>query len=398
MKNYMKMIKKLIEKRKQNEKTIENQIRQLGEKLTELEPLKLDKTSLKEPHRKARDLAAVFFENRKKIDQIDILESEINDIVSESNRNKKEIREKKKEVKTHYEELGFEAYPAFQRNSTEGSAYEDLFSKVESFEKELTRIEKELKELNIQENKKTLINRVTNRSRFIYLQGLLKSKHLRKSTIYSNLGEKVYKSDFLSVIGDASLISNMKPVIEAQEMVELLAKKDESLLVKKSKLIDEIERLDGNTGAGSSTKELEIEVEKAEKQLLDLYSTLGQIYIDDSLDKEITDSEIDRIFSNIHSLSTENEDCNKQITKLEAAISIDQVEKDISDVNIRIDKIKNDIQEKQDEIETFAQRIKELEIEKKKQMKLRGSKDSLELQQPLGAGTVKSKNKDKKGD
>jgi chromosome segregation ATPase len=180
----------------------------------------------------------------------------------------------------------------------------------------------------------------------------------------------------------------MKPVIEAQEMVELLAKKDESLLVKKSKLIDEIERLDGNTGAGSSTKELEIEVEKAEKQLLDLYSTLGQIYIDDSLDKEITGSEIDRIFSNIHSLSTENEDCNKQITKLEAAISIDQVEKDISDVNIRIDKLKNDIQEKQDEIETFAQRIKELEIEKKKQMKLRGSKDSLELQQPTDDGTV----------
>jgi len=120
MENYTKMIKKLTDKCKQNEKSIENQIQKLGKQLTELELSKLDKTSLKEPHRKAKDLAAVFGENRKKIDQIDILESEINDIVSESNRNKKEIREKKKEVKTHYEELGSAAYPAFKRNSTKG--------------------------------------------------------------------------------------------------------------------------------------------------------------------------------------------------------------------------------------------------------------------------------------
>ncbi|MDA3941251.1 MAG: hypothetical protein PF693_18395, partial [Spirochaetia bacterium] len=136
----------------------------------------------------------------------------------------------------------------------------------------------------------------------------------------------------------------------------------------------------GTGGAGSSTKKMETEFESTERQLEGLYSTLGQVYIEESLENKITSKEIEKIFLNIQSLKKENSNSDKQILKLEAAINIDQVEKDINEIDNRILRMNREIQEKQDEINTLTQRNGELEIDKKKQMKIRGSKSSLELE------------------
>lgn len=389
MEDYKKIITELIEKREKNDQTIEEQIRYLGERLAELEPSKLDKTSLKDPQQQVKDLATISVEDRKKIKQIDSLISQIEEINSEVNKHKTQIRNKKTEVRTHYEELGFAAYKAFKENRKKGEAYKELFTKTEGYETELSQIENELNEHKVKEEKKSPLYRIYERGRLFYLQGLLKVKHFRQSALYRDVGEKVFKSDFLTEIGDASLTSNMKPVFEAQEIVDRLLKKEESLFEKKRRLTEEIERLGGKVGTTRTTKEIEINVERTEKQLVNLYSTLGRIYIDDSLNKEISGGEIDRIFKNIHSLTNENQNFNRQIRKLEAAIEINQIEKNIDDVRDRIDYLKNDIQKKEDEIESLTRSIAELEEEKKKQLKLRGSNDSLITKRPLEVSNAK---------
>ncbi|MDA3938563.1 MAG: hypothetical protein PF693_04540, partial [Spirochaetia bacterium] len=248
MNNYRKTIKRLTEKQIKNEGIINNHILQLGRQLAKTELSTLDNTPLKDTYLEINRLSTHSEENRKKIDQVDNLEREINVLNSESVQNNKIINVKKKEVKTHYEELGFAAYTSFNENTQKDSAYEGLFVDVEKFEGKLTLIEKKINKITNLGTSKTLLNKMANRSKLIYLQTLLKTKHLNQSRLYSNLGEKVFKSDFLSVIGDTSLINNMKPILEAQELVETLVKKDESIFSKKNKLLDEIERLDGNGG------------------------------------------------------------------------------------------------------------------------------------------------------
>ena len=75
MEDYRKMVRELSEKREQNEKTIEGQIRHLGEYLTGLEPSELDKTPLRDPQKQAKDLASISVEDRKKIHQITTIDA-----------------------------------------------------------------------------------------------------------------------------------------------------------------------------------------------------------------------------------------------------------------------------------------------------------------------------------
>lgn len=376
MSNFRQLIKGIQKKLDQTIASTETQMHLLGEHLSRIDPLKIGKSPLKNLYLKSRDVINNCTKLQETIEKLKELVSLLADVDNELRGVRSEMSIAEKEIPTYLQQVGIASLKVYQNNHAQGKPYNDLFADAVRSEKGIRRIEKQI--AGSQLNSRIWLKAIGAGKR-ICLGMFLKTNNLRQTRMLQSVGEKVCEGDFSDQMADEELSRVMEPVGEARREIQRLGASEEKLKEKKMILKQEIAQI-GTTGdPRRAMKEMTARLKKGTEQLGKTLRNLGKtaLTLDIELIENFEDQETIKIVKKVIVLQGEKKDYERQMKRLEAALKIDQIDERISATEAHIEHLKSVVERKTNQINSLNQLIAEMEGERNRYLRVRGSEETL---------------------
>jgi chromosome segregation ATPase len=134
-------------------------------------------------------------------------------------------------------------------------------------------------------------------------------------------------------------------------------------------------------------REIEHEIERIEEELEASFGSLGRMYRAKPLEGFAGDPEIKKILRRLQRVEKSIGQDRKQITRIEAAIQIDALDKQVAGMEERSERLSKEIKARQEEIRALEVRIDEARGQRKRLETLRGPEDTVLKIKPRGGAT-----------
>ena len=203
----------------------------------------------------------------------------------------------------------------------------------------------------------------------------LKKKNMGRD--YREAGQKFCESALVDGVEDPDLKLALGPYRRNHQEVERLGSEVRNLRSRQETLWAELKELGADRAHQRRVREIEHQIERIEEELEAALGSLGRMYRAKPLKAFADDPEIKRILRHISRGERTAEQYRKQITRIEAAIQIDSLDKQRGTMEERVERLEREIKSRQEEIRSVKDRIADIRERVGKLAEIRGPEQGL---------------------
>ncbi|MBN2736391.1 MAG: hypothetical protein JXR70_05375 [Spirochaetales bacterium] len=275
----------------------------------------------------------------------------------------KNIAQLKNDFLAIYEVLGQIAYNNFKNKLVQNANLEMIFKNISRLEEKEEYFQDNLKKSPADDA--NFLDQMAGAVKGFYQTQRLNIINRQLTSHFRSAGEKLMKMELPQEIITDEL---EQPISQYQQLSsQIQSIRDE--INKNRQDISEIEfELKEKFPAGSSIKNisrLEKEIQSINVFIGEQLYLLGQEFLKNPQSEILSKKEISVVLGDIQSLQKERKQSESMIAKLEAAIMVEKLGKNISQSQKKIESLKNDIAKARNTIESLETEITEMDKEKK---------------------------------
>ena len=312
-----------------------------------------------------------FLDNQKALEnQLKELDIQLEDLRS-SFRRISEISDRERIIGEEYSELekenrnlflpiGKAAFLQWKENPTE--EFSKLMKNLEEIDNTIISFDNEIYKLANNEIKKKFLKKVKDKSRLILLQYKKKKSSVSINHFYKKTGEKIYKKDlsfFETMKNDSvsSFISNRKALEKLNG--EILLLKEEN-----SRLEKHLKNKYSSSRQKKAEEKLHSERELTLSEKMACLNDLGAYLYGEKIGEE--DKEIKKYFKSADEICSKNSQLGGEIEKCKAVLEIANLEDEIDEMKKNITELQFSIEKSTSDITEFNKEIKRARAEIRK--------------------------------
>jgi chromosome segregation ATPase len=312
------------------------------------------------------------------IDEINTVTEQQQNFRNQIKTNISSIKALKTQNREYYEQIGEAAYEAYKRNPFIDKRYKDLFLELEQNHQELKEMENDIdrNEQNIAE--KPFFNKMMKRGKLFLLKNKRTSKVNAIPRFYKNIGEQICESDFLDSTENELIKNTAQPCIDRRKSIRELENKNDKLENEIASLDEELSTLCSGNRPDREINRLKKEKQDKENQLEGVYESIGIAFVSKPEEKLSNDPNVTKPLTKIRSIEENIRKEDEKITKLSAAIRVEELCSSINKLEDSIIAKENQITQLTDEINKTKEQLVDAQREKEQFESIRGPEESLQ--------------------
>jgi chromosome segregation ATPase len=370
-------IEELRRRIRQSEAEAENLHQQLGEYLSYQPSESFSATSLADTHHRIGELREKLPATRQQVKRILQCVSRSEELEKGIRNARTRIADLEEEGERICEEIGRAAFEAYRSARPAEPEYEEIFAPLIKQEEEISSLESEMEKAQSGTKSGNFFRIFRESGRTLYVKGLMSLKKKNMTRAYREAGHKFCESDLVKDVSDPELKYTLAPYQDNLEQREVISSEMESLEERQEKLWKELKELGAERSHHRRVREIEHQIEQIEEELEASFGSLGRMYRSKPLKPFVDDPEIKKILRHILRVEKGIEQDRKQITRIEAAIQIDALDKQIATLEDRSERLTREIKTRQEEIRALNERVKEAQEQRERLETLRGPEESV---------------------
>ena len=378
---YRSRIKQLQREIQVNQSVIEDELRNVGEIIYQQRPDTTQSAALADAYDQAGLEQTAIGEIRTVIERLNAITERANQIMRKSDADEIQVKKLIQQNIPHYEKIGQAAFEYYQENPFSDQEHSDIFSELVQNQQELAGLETAIHETESQREGKSLIDRMMSRGKVALLKSRRQAKLSSLPRLYRSAGEKLSSTEFTSMVADESIANVAGPFLDNVRKIQDLRLQIEQLRVERDALEVEENGLCEGKRQHKRKAELENVLKVHHEKLSGIYRNIGRTYRKGvGKDDGKEDGAIPEVREYLQSVTdTEKEIAarNASVKRLQAAIDIDQIERDSAQMQNAIRQIEDQIRKEQEEIASLTEKISAADKEKVRLAKVRGPEDEL---------------------
>lgn len=281
------------------------------------------------------------------------------------------------ELKPHYRLIGETAFRIFRENPLIDNRYTEIFRPLSENYDEVRQLERELAALHGEQSKRPFVERLMKRGRDLLLKSRIQAKQDKRDALHEEAGRQLCETEFIPVIDDPDLNEAAAPYEEIQQRIdsidEELARIDNEI----RELNEEQQQKSGGKRLQRAFTDLRQSREEREEAQEELFSYLGQRFIESESETKELPEEIEGHQKELDSLREQERNCRRAIERLEAAIKVAELGNRIRQTEEEKQRQQKKLERIQQSIEELQREIGSLEEEQERAEKLRGPTEEL---------------------
>ncbi len=324
---------------------------------------------------KIATLRTLIPERRKTADRILELAERSSDIEGRVAAAREEMRTLERRGEGMAESIGQAAYAAYIRAPQDHAEHQGLFAEVIQLDTDIQGIDRELNSQDRGATDHAFVKRIRKSGRRVYLT----SRRLVKANALSRalrvLGRTATTAELIASGRDPQLSEAGAEFHAITARIQELSSHCDELGSDHEALRDELVSLDAPKRHQKKVEEIQTAITVMENELARNYATIGSTYLDAGI--ETTNRKISEACERIRETQQLIRKHTTHADRLEAALEIDALDKRIRAHTATIETLEKEIRRRQTSADEARAGIQELEQEKKRQEKQRGSTDTL---------------------
>jgi chromosome segregation ATPase len=374
---YKKSIEELERRIQRSSAEIRTQLKKLGEYLSYQEQGAFSATEMSDLYGRIQDLRGQLPKSRQQVKRI-------LQCVNQNEQLEQEISEKKRQIagleeanQAICEEIGRAAFEAYKSLSSGGNEYSDLFEPLIKQERELTELESEYSKLQGHGKDGNFFRIFRETGRSLYLKGILSLKKKAIGKIYREAGKRLCESQFGAELKSSGLDRVLGPYKDNDRKIKALKQEVSKLRNVQERIWNELKELGADRSHQKRVREIEIGIQRIEEELEDAFEGFGSLFRSQPAEHFGDDAEVARALKQIEVCEETKKRGAKQIERIEAALLIDNLQRQARNLNQRISRLEEEVRLRRGEIDTLKAQVAEGENEINRLIKIRGSEQSL---------------------
>lgn len=357
-----------------NEALIEADLRAVGRSVVS-EGEKLEDEELAQQAATSKDLS-------RQIDEIDETIESVRSILKEKSEAQKAIEEKEADIRRHqeslpgiYEEIGKASFERFRDNPFVDQEYAQVFSDLVKHHEELREVQMDLDRLDSTMEQKPFLEKVVARGKRIVMANRLSAKEGAERRLFRTVGKDITRTDFIQSMDDPDLTAVATPYYETEKRIEDLTHAVENLRTRDQQLNESLSGIIGEQRPDRFISSRDAEREEKIASRDEAYRAVGRAATDGDI--ALPDGDASSLLTEIQELHAQNDDKRATITRLEAALKVEELERRIAAKTQTVDGLEKQVQGLERQIADEKQELENLAQEKAEQEKARGPVESL---------------------
>lgn len=308
----------------------------------------------------------------------------VGDILDERAANRETIEAKEADIRTLqdglspiYEEIGQAAFQRFQENPFVDQEHAQIFSDLVKHHDELRDVQGDLDRLDSTMEQKPFLEKVVARGKRIVLANRLAAKESAERRLFRKVGRDVTRTDFIQKMDDPSLAEVARPYYDTEKRIEDLTHDVENLRSKEEKANESLADQVGDQRPDRFIAKRESERDALVSQRDDSYVTIGTAVAAEEVAVDAEQTGVSSLLAEISQLEKDNAGKRQTITRLEAALRVEELDRQIARRTETIDSLKMQIENLDKQVAEHSDRVEDLKREKAEQEKARGPADEI---------------------
>lgn len=274
-----------------------------------------------------------------------------------------------------FEQIGAAAFEYLRKDPGMLSQYREMFAEVQNQIEDIENIEQDIHSLQSNRSDRKFFEKIADTGQMTYLKGvkLIRGKTMPK--LYRDAGTKLAETSFLETTGNDQVQAAAKPYLENKDALEALA-------IRQKKLEDELAALDSElTGLGvdkrseKRVEELKSGIEAAAAKYREKISAIAQKVRSNPPETIAAKDSYKEFIEKIEKAEEKITHYRENITKLEAAIEVDNLTGQINRMNESIADHRQRISDHERSITDLEKRIEESKAERERYEEIRGPEE-----------------------
>lgn len=371
MENLKGLLRVLDEKIIENEARVEKEYHKLGESLVELSSESVSGTALDEIYGRARGLNEAVAKNLTHQERLAKLISQAEDFDERISEKRKDIEMLRAEVEPRYQEIGRRIVERSKESMEGMKPYSGRIEQLRTLEADLQERDRELARASMEPHGGFLRQALSEGKR-VYLRGLFRAQSIRADGLYRQLGRDICETGELESLDSGAFSDIIEPLLKYHEQRGQLEAQLAALTNKRSRAEADIEALIGTEQPKRSLAKLEAERTALEIDLAAILGEMGRRFLDSSLNESLSGKNLKSSVKSIQGLAREVADLKEKRARVDAAIKIADLERELTKKRARIESLEATIRKANMEIDTLNEKIAAIGREREGLVAVRG--------------------------
>lgn len=380
MENLKGFLREVIDRSREAEAALDREYEGLGGELLDQGLERSGSTQLKQLHGSAAETRDFVRKNEATSDRLTKLLGQLAETKEAIEEKRGELDVLAEEIEPHFEKVGRATVEALIDYDEEALPYRKVIDQLRSLESEMKQLNRELGQGGMEEEGRGIVTLALSSGKKLYLQGVLRTKVLRTTSLYRKLGREVCETDLITRVDSRAFIEVLEPVAKNREQVKKIEAQISSLRNKTERLQNEINSLSENDRPQRRLQRLESERQERRDRLSVQLRELGLYFADHSGNLSSMDKRLKSQLDAVKSRRKEMESLASVRKRVEAAIAVVELERRIDTERTKVRNLETTVRKANNEIAERTAEIKGFNEEREKLLKVRGELEDLKIE------------------
>ncbi len=377
MDSYKKKIDRLQDEMEQKRALIARDYVTIGSHLLANEPARLSSKKLVAQKEEVSRIEAEIEGHKRYVEKINTIVSRQQQIENEIEKHQLEIEELDQSVAPMYEQIGEQAFEVYKQNPFVDQQFVDMFSDLVKNQEDIRDIDEQLDHLEKETGEKPFLDRMVAKGKIALLRNRRTTREQNTPRLMRKAGKSVTESNFVTQFDAPALTRALEPYHEVHTRIDSIRRLITDLENERATLDSDLAELEADKKPLRRVSELEQQIESLRATLESVYQQTGDTYLTELKKDEQPPEAIAEPAARVQTLQKEIAALEKQIERLHAAITVEELEGKISGYQKKISTLEEKIAEQQRMVQQYQQEMSDAEAEKARQEKQRGPLDKL---------------------
>jgi len=274
-----------------------------------------------------------------------------------------------------YEKLGETAFVYVKKDSHLFNQYSDVFMEVKNQNEDIENIEQDIESIQSNREGRKFFEKIADTGQMTYLKGVRMIRAKTMPRLYREAGKKLTETNFLETTGNDDVLAAAKPYLQNKDTLEELKGRQDALGEEKKNLDSELAASGVDKRPEKRIDELQKNIAEANLKYEEKLLGIAEKIRDNTPEAIQQIDEYTGFISQVEESEKKIDHYRENITKLEAAIEVDNLARQIERMHENIADHKQRIKEHESGIEDLKKKIAESEDEKKRYEEIRGPEE-----------------------
>lgn len=238
--------------------------------------------------------------------------------------NDQRVKDAMREVEHRYRDIGATAAQVYKDKCPEKERFREVFQPLLVLEEELGRLAKEIERLEQERQKKGFFSKMMDRSKILLVEAKMRYREMDRAGILEEIGRRVCASKFPESVSDPAFAEMMGKIDVNRKRAIEIQEETAKLRTEQARLEEELRGLGVTGEAIRRVKELEHEIEEADRKLRDGQSAIGTLCCDRNLAEPIAGADLAPRLKTVRELREMVDGKGARVDRIRSAMDLDR--------------------------------------------------------------------------